>query len=64
MSLALVRTLDTEINNALGQPDVRARLANLAFEPSTSSQRQFARFVTGEMAKWEQIVKKTDITLR
>ena len=64
MPPALVRTLDTEINNALREPDVRGRLANLGFEPSTNSQREFARFVSSEMAKWEQIVKKTDITLR
>jgi tripartite-type tricarboxylate transporter receptor subunit TctC len=60
---AVVRTLDTEINNALRQPDVRERLVNLAFEPRTSSQREFARYVSSEMAKWEQIVKKTGITL-
>lgn len=60
----LVRTLDTEISNALRQPDVRSRLANLGFEPPTSSQREFARFVSTEMAKWEQIVKKTEITLQ
>ena len=62
--MALVRTLDVEINSALRQPDVRERLVNLGFEPATSSQREFARYVAGEMAKWEQIVKKTGITLK
>ena len=57
MPPAVVRTLDTEINNALRQPDVRERLVNLGFEPRTSSQREFARYVSNEMAKWEQIVK-------
>ncbi len=57
MPVALIRTLDTEINNALRQPDVRERLVNLGFESRTSSQREFARYVGSEMAKWEQIVK-------
>ena len=63
MAPALVRTLDTEIDNALRQPDVRARLVNLGFEPRTSAQRDFTRYVGSEMAKWEQIVKTTRIAL-
>ena len=51
MPPAVVRTLDTEINSALRQPDVRERLVNLGFEPRTSSQREFARYVGTEMAK-------------
>jgi tripartite-type tricarboxylate transporter receptor subunit TctC len=57
MPPAVIRTLDTEINNALRQPDLRERLVNLGFEPPTSSQREFARYVSNEMAKWQQIVK-------
>jgi tripartite-type tricarboxylate transporter receptor subunit TctC len=64
MPVAVVRTLDTEINSALRQPDVRERLVNLGFEPRTSSQREFARYVSAEMAKWEQIVKKTGTALQ
>jgi tripartite-type tricarboxylate transporter receptor subunit TctC len=63
MPAAVVRTLDTEINDALRQPDVRQRLVNLGFEPRTTSQREFARYVSSEMAKWEEIVKKTRIAL-
>jgi hypothetical protein len=32
-------------------------VVNLGFDPRTSSQREFARYVSNEMAKWEQIVK-------
>ena len=64
MPPAVVRTLDTEIKNALRQPDVRERLVNLGFEPRTNSQSDFANYVSSEMAKWEQIVKRTGITLQ
>jgi tripartite-type tricarboxylate transporter receptor subunit TctC len=63
MPPAIVRRLDTEINDALRQPDVRERLVNFGFEPRTSSQREFARYVSSEMTKWEEIVKKTRIAL-
>jgi tripartite-type tricarboxylate transporter receptor subunit TctC len=63
MSAEVIRTLDTGINDALREPDLRERLVNLGFEPRTSSQREFARYVSGEMTKWEQIVKTTGIAL-
>jgi tripartite-type tricarboxylate transporter receptor subunit TctC len=63
MPAAIVRTLDTQINDALRQPDVRERLVNLGFGPRASSQREFARYVSSEMAKWEQLVKQTQIAL-
>jgi tripartite-type tricarboxylate transporter receptor subunit TctC len=64
MSPTVIRTLDTGINAALHQPDLRERLVNLGFEPRTSSQRDFAAYVSSEMTKWEQIVKTTGIGLR
>lgn len=63
MPAAVIRTLSTEINNALRQPDARERLVALGFDARTSSQPEFAEYVKSEMAKWEQIVRKTGITL-
>ena len=59
---AVIRTLNAEINNALGQPDVRERLAMLGFDPHMSSQAEFADYVKSEVAKWAQVVKTTGIT--
>jgi tripartite-type tricarboxylate transporter receptor subunit TctC len=64
MSPEVIRILDMGINDSLRQPDLRERLVNLGFEPRTTSQREFARYVSSEMTKWEQIVRTTGIALR
>ena len=58
---AVVRTLNTEINNALRQSDVRERLAMLGFDPHTSSQTEFADYVKTEIAKWGKVVREGNI---
>ena len=60
---AVIRTLNTEINDALRQPDVRERLAMLGFDSQLSSQAEFAEYVKSEVAKWAQVVKTTGIKL-
>src|SRR6185436_20990467 len=58
---AAVRILNEEINRALGDPDVKARLTTLGFEIRTRSQPDFAAYVRGEVEKWLQVVKVTGI---
>lgn len=60
---AVVQLLNTEINNALRQPDVRERLAALGFDTHASSRAEFAEYVKSEIAKWAKVVKTTGITL-
>lgn len=60
---AVVRSLNAEINGALGQPDVRERLAALGFDAHKSSQEAFAEYVKSEVAKWTRVIKATGITL-
>ncbi len=62
-SPGVVATLNTEINNALRQTDVRERLATTGFDPHTGSQGEFADFVKTEVSKWSRVVKVTGITL-
>ena len=60
--VAVVRTLNAEINNALRQPDVRERLIALGFEIQTRSQVDFAEYLKSEVAKWAQVIKVTGIS--
>lgn len=59
---AVVRTLNTEINNALLKPDVRSRLMTMGFDPQAGSQAEFAAYLKSEIAKWAQVIKTTGIT--
>ena len=58
---AAVKTLNTEINNALRQPDVRDRLTALGFDIQTRAQPDFAEYVKSEVEKWAQVIKATGI---
>jgi tripartite-type tricarboxylate transporter receptor subunit TctC len=60
---AVVQLLNTEINSALRQPDVRERLAALGFDAHASSRAEFAEYVKSEIAKWAKVIKTTGITL-
>ena len=59
---AIAQTLNAEINHALEQTDVRERLTNVALDPQTMSQPEFAAYVRKEVAKWAQVIKATGIT--
>lgn len=60
--VAVVRTLNAEINNALLKPDVRSRLMTMGFDPQAGSQAEFAAYLKSEIAKWAQVIKTTGIT--
>jgi len=59
---AIAQQLNSEINHAIGQPDVRERLATLGLEPRTMTQPRFAEYMKGEVAKWGEVIRKTGIT--
>lgn len=59
---AVVQTLNTEIGNALRQPDVRERLTALGFDIQTRSQPDFAAYVKSEVEKWVRVIKTTGIS--
>ncbi len=58
---AAVRVLNREINNALRQPDVTARLTTLGFDIQTRSQGDFAAYVKSEVEKWRRVIQSTGI---
>ena len=45
--------------DALGTPELKARLATLMAEPSPTTPTQFGAFVKAELAKYETVVKAT-----
>jgi len=57
------RKLQAEVVKILAQPDVKARLATLGFEPVGSTAEDFAKFIADEMAKSEKIIKDAKIRM-
>jgi tripartite-type tricarboxylate transporter receptor subunit TctC len=45
---SVVKTLNTALNDALGEPEVRKRLAELGAEPRPQSPEDFAAFMREE----------------
>jgi tripartite-type tricarboxylate transporter receptor subunit TctC len=54
---AILDKLNTEMVKIINQPDVKERLATLAFTPVGDSRAQFAAYIKSEIAKWGKAVK-------
>jgi tripartite-type tricarboxylate transporter receptor subunit TctC len=57
MPAAAVEKLNSEINAALAEPDVRKKLADLGFVAQPESQKAFSDSLTAEVVSWGNIVK-------
>jgi tripartite-type tricarboxylate transporter receptor subunit TctC len=55
----VTQRLNKAFVEALGQPDIRARLASLLAEPAPMAPEQFGAFVKAELAKYQGLVKTT-----
>jgi tripartite-type tricarboxylate transporter receptor subunit TctC len=53
----IVDKLNREINAALADPKLKARLADLGAEPMSMTPAEFAKFVVEETEKWGKVVK-------
>ena len=53
----IVERLNREVNAALVDPAVKARMADLGSEPLPGSVADFARLVAEETEKWAKVVK-------
>jgi tripartite-type tricarboxylate transporter receptor subunit TctC len=53
----IIERLNKEINAALADPGMKARLAELGAAPLPTTPKQFSDVVAGETDKWEKVVK-------
>jgi tripartite-type tricarboxylate transporter receptor subunit TctC len=58
---AIIETLNREINAAIADPAIKARLADFAAEVMPGSVERFQTFVSGEVAKWAKVIKSANI---
>lgn len=54
--------INTAVNQALQEPDVRDRLARLGIEPAGGGPQDFARMADTDRAKWKKIITDRKIT--
>ena len=53
----IVERLNREVNAALAEPPVRARMADLGSDPLPGSVADFAKLIAKETEKWATVVK-------
>jgi len=58
---AIVDRLNNEINAALADPKMRARLADLGGEVLGGSPAQFAKLIADETEKWGKVIRAAGI---
>lgn len=63
LSQAVAQTLSAALNDALHQPDLQKRLAEMGFDPHKMSQAEMADYMQSEVTKWGDILKATSVTL-
>lgn len=57
----VVSRVNTAANQALSDPEVRAKLSTLGIEAVTSTPAQFAKMVADDQAKWKRIIAERKI---
>jgi tripartite-type tricarboxylate transporter receptor subunit TctC len=60
----IVAKLSSEINKALADPAIKARLIQLGGTPSPMSTIEFEHFIVTETRKWTDVVQKAGITVQ
>jgi tripartite-type tricarboxylate transporter receptor subunit TctC len=59
MPPALVSKVHADVVKALAMPDVRERMLPQAAEPVGNTPREYAAFISAEIAKWARVVKES-----
>jgi len=57
----IIGKLNKEINAALAEPDIKARLADLGAAPLAGSPADFGRFIAAEAEKWSKVIRAANI---
>ena len=58
---AVVERMNRVINQALEQPEVKARLAGMSCDPAPTSTQAFAARVSGDVARWKKLAAEKNI---
>ncbi len=53
----IIARLNTEVNRALQNPDLRARLAAGGSEPLGGTSEQYAAYIRSELGRWARVIK-------
>jgi tripartite-type tricarboxylate transporter receptor subunit TctC len=59
----IVTLLNTEMNKALAQPELRQRLSSEALDPMPMSPDEFGRFIQSEISRYTTLARERKITL-
>jgi tripartite-type tricarboxylate transporter receptor subunit TctC len=57
----IVDRLNKEINAALADPQMKARLADLSAEPTPMTPVEFGKFIADETEKWGKVIREANI---
>jgi len=57
----IVEKLNREMNAALAEPDIKARLADLGVAPLAGSPADFGKFIAAEAEKWSKVIRAANI---
>jgi len=60
----ITATLNREINAALADATIKARLADLGSVPTPMSPAEFEAFIAEETAKWAKVIREANIPLQ
>jgi tripartite-type tricarboxylate transporter receptor subunit TctC len=60
----IVERLNKEINAALADPKIKARLADLGSVPSPMSPADFQKMIIAETEKWGKVIRQANIKLQ
>jgi tripartite-type tricarboxylate transporter receptor subunit TctC len=59
--IEIVDYLNKEINAGLADPNIKARLVELGFLPTSMSPAEFGKFIVEEAAKWGTVIKSAGV---
>jgi tripartite-type tricarboxylate transporter receptor subunit TctC len=57
----IIDRLNKEINAALADPKIKARLADLGAVPMSMTPAEFGKFIAGETDKWSKVIRAANI---
>jgi tripartite-type tricarboxylate transporter receptor subunit TctC len=60
---AVVEKLNSEFAKVMADPVIKQRLSESGFEPQTSTPEQFAAYIKSEIAKWQKVIRDSNISL-